>query len=159
MRIICEHVCFCVHIISTKTYLYRVIFLTNLLRDFLWLISKIQSTTNKMQRFLDLFIFINCSTCFRRFLRPSSGAQNCTYSVRYSFHPRQQQAAALVWQYLTLYVQFCAPDDGRRKRLKNVEQFIEINSLRKVASCWLCFRYWPPSSIEINHLKTKRRLL
>ena len=36
-----------------------------------------------MQRFLDLFISINCSTCFRPFLRPSSGAQNCTYSVRY----------------------------------------------------------------------------
>jgi len=30
-----------------------------------------------------LFISINCSICFRRFLRPSSGAQNCTYSVRY----------------------------------------------------------------------------
>jgi len=30
-------------------------------------------------------------------------------------------------QYLTLYVQFCAPDDGRRNRLKHVEQFIEIN--------------------------------
>jgi len=36
-----------------------------------------------MQRFLDLFISINCSTYFRRFLRPSSRAQNCTYSVRY----------------------------------------------------------------------------
>jgi len=35
-----------------------------------------------MQRFLDLFISINYSTGFRRFLRPSSGAQNCTYSVR-----------------------------------------------------------------------------
>ena len=31
-------------------------------------------------------------------------------------HPRQQQAAVLVWQYLTLYVQFCAPDDGRRNQ-------------------------------------------
>ena len=40
-------------------------------------------TTNKMQRFLDLFISINCCTCFRWFLRPSSGAQNCTSSVRY----------------------------------------------------------------------------
>jgi len=40
-------------------------------------------TTKKMQRFLDLFISINCSTCFRRFLRPSTGPQNCTYSVRY----------------------------------------------------------------------------
>jgi len=27
--------------------------------------------------------FYRCSTCFRRFLRPSSGAHNCTYSFRY----------------------------------------------------------------------------
>ena len=40
-------------------------------------------------------------------------------------------AAVLVWQYLTLYVQFCAPDDRRRTRLKHVEQFIEINRSRK----------------------------
>jgi len=37
----------------------------------------------------------------------------------------------LVWQYLTLYVQFCAPGDERRNRLKHVEQFIEINRSRK----------------------------
>jgi len=36
-----------------------------------------------MQRFLDLFISFNWSACFRRFLRPSSRTQNCTYSVRY----------------------------------------------------------------------------
>ena len=36
-----------------------------------------------MQSFLDLFISINCSTCFRPFLCPSSGAQKSTYSVRY----------------------------------------------------------------------------
>jgi len=36
-----------------------------------------------MQRFLDLFFSIICSTCFRRFPRLSSGAQNCTYNVRY----------------------------------------------------------------------------
>ena len=40
-------------------------------------------------------------------------------------------AALLVWQYLTLYIQFCAPDDWRRNRLKHVEQFIEINRSRK----------------------------
>jgi hypothetical protein len=40
-----------------------------------------------MQPFLDLFVFINCSTCFRQFLRPSSGVQNCTYSVRYCQYP------------------------------------------------------------------------
>jgi hypothetical protein len=36
-----------------------------------------------MQHFLDLSVSINYSTCFRWFLHPSSGAQNCTYSVRY----------------------------------------------------------------------------
>jgi len=45
-----------------------------------------------MQRFLDLFISINRAACFRRFLRPSSGAQNCkqywfnnTWRCMYSF--------------------------------------------------------------------------
>ena len=33
--------------------------------------------------FLNLFISLRLSTCFRRFFRPSSGAQNCTYSVRH----------------------------------------------------------------------------
>jgi len=47
-----------------------------------------------MQRFLDLFISINRSTCFSRFLRPSSGAQNCTYSVRY----RQINTAACCYR-------------------------------------------------------------
>jgi len=27
--------------------------------------------------------FYRCSTCFRQFLCPSSGARNCTYSFRY----------------------------------------------------------------------------
>jgi hypothetical protein len=33
--------------------------------------------------FLNLSITLRCSACFRRFFRPPSGAQNCTYSVRY----------------------------------------------------------------------------
>jgi len=33
--------------------------------------------------FLNLFISVRRSGCFRRFFRPSSGAQNCTYSIRY----------------------------------------------------------------------------
>ena len=32
--------------------------------------------------FLGLFISVRRSTCFRRFFRPSSAAQNCTYSAR-----------------------------------------------------------------------------
>jgi hypothetical protein len=38
---------------------------------------------------------------------------------------------------LTLYVQFWAPDDGRKNRLKHVERCTEINRLWNVASCWL----------------------
>ena len=28
---------------------------------------------------------------------------------------------------LTLYVQFCAPDDGRKNRLKHIERLTKIN--------------------------------
>jgi hypothetical protein len=30
--------------------------------------------------------------------------------------------SSIVWQYLKLYVQLCAPDDGRRNRLKHVQR-------------------------------------
>jgi len=73
--------------------------------------------------FLNLFISVKRSICFRRFFRPSSRAQNCTYSVRY-----------LSDQYLTLYVQFWAPDDGRKNRPKHVEHLTGINKLRNFAS-------------------------
>jgi len=56
--------------------------------------------------FLSFFIyFYRRSTCFRRFLRPSSGAHNCTYSCT----------------YMKLYIQLYAPDDGRRNSLKHVQ--------------------------------------
>ena len=81
--------------------------------------------------------FYRRSTCFRRFLRPSSGAHNCIRSFRYCqpilllaatveemalqsrlFH----SSSRIGWQYLKLYIQLCAPDDGRRNRLKHVER-------------------------------------
>ena len=77
-------------------------------------------------KFHNLFISVRSCTCFKRFFRPSPGAQNCTYSVRY-----------LSDQYLTLYVLFWAPDDGRKNRLKHVELLTEIKKLWNVASCWL----------------------
>ena len=40
-------------------------------------------------------------------------------------------------KHLTLCVQFSAPDDGRKNRLKHVERLTEINILWNVASCWL----------------------
>ena len=46
-----------------------------------WL-CKLFSEYNQ-QCFSNLFISVRRSTCFRRFFRPSSGAQNCTYSARH----------------------------------------------------------------------------
>ena len=37
----------------------------------------------QVAKFLNLFISVRRCTCFRRVFLPSSGAQNCTYSVRY----------------------------------------------------------------------------
>jgi len=77
--------------------------------------------------FLNLFISVRRSACLRQFFCPSSGAQNCTYSVRY-----------LSDQNLMLYVQFWAPGEGRKNRLKHVERLTEINKSWNAASCWLC---------------------
>jgi hypothetical protein len=41
------------------------------------------STTNRMHLFLKLFILVKHATCFGRSFRPSSGAQDCTYSNRH----------------------------------------------------------------------------
>jgi len=62
---------------------------------------------SQQNTFHSLFISVRRSTRFRQFFHPSSGAQNCTYSVR----------------------QFSAPDDGRKNRLKHVERLTEINKL------------------------------
>jgi hypothetical protein len=81
--------------------------------------------------FHNLFISVRRSTYFRRFYRPSSGAQNCPYGVRY-----------LSDQYLTMYGQFWALDDERQNRLKHAERLTEINKLWNVASCWFTVRIY-----------------
>ena len=82
--------------------------------------------------FQNVFIPVRRSTCFRQVFRPLSGAQNSTYSVRYL-------SDQYCWcdKYLKLYVQFWAPDNGRKTRLKLVQHLTEINKLWNVASCWL----------------------
>jgi hypothetical protein len=89
--------------------------------------------------FLEFIYFYRRCTCFRRFLLPSSGAHICTYSFRYcqpillpaatveemelrSISSTVAASGTIGWQYLKLYVQLCAPDDGRRNRLKHVER-------------------------------------
>jgi hypothetical protein len=42
------------------------------------------SKTNQMHLFLKIFILAKHSTCFRQSFRPSSGAQDCTYSNRHT---------------------------------------------------------------------------
>ena len=99
--------------------------------------SKLQPTRCNVSWFI---YFYRRSTCFRRLLRSSSGAPNCTYSYRYCQpillpaaivdemeHEFQSSTIAagsssIGWQYLKLYVQLCAPDDGQRNRLKHVER-------------------------------------
>ena len=88
------------------------------------------------------FYFYRRSTCFTRFLRPSSGAHNCTYSFRYC-HPILLLAAAsssIGWQYLKLYVQFSAPEDGQRNRLKHEDHLAEVN--RTENSCIFLVVLW-----------------
>ena len=99
--------------------------------------SKLQPTRCNVSWFI---YFYRRSTSFRRFLRPSSGAHNCTYSFRYcqpilllaaivdemelvsSISSTIAASSSIGWQYLKLYVQLCAPDDGRRNRLKHVQR-------------------------------------
>jgi hypothetical protein len=87
--------------------------------------------------FHNFIISVRRSTWFRRFFCPLSGAQNCKYSVRYLSDQYCYQPLARSDKYLTLYVQFWAPDYGRKNRLKRVERLTEINKLWNVASCWL----------------------
>jgi len=91
--------------------------------------------------FLILFVSVGRSTCFRRFFRPSSGAQNCTYSVRYLSDQYCYLLLALArlasGSSNGLYVQFWAPDDGGKNRLKHVQRLTETNKLWNVAACWL----------------------
>jgi hypothetical protein len=73
-----------------------------------------------------------CSTCFKRFLRPSSGAQNCTHDIGYM--SSLLAGTARVGEFHLVYVKkfdiyqmlcllFWAPDDGRGNRLKHVEHW------------------------------------
>jgi len=93
-----------------------------------WIANIFSEYNQQAATFLNLFISVRRSTCFRRVFSPS-GAQNCTYSVRHLSDQSHKCPA--------LYVQFWAPDEGRKTRLKHEELLTEINKLGKVASCWL----------------------
>ena len=81
----------------------------------------------KVHLFLKLFILVKRSTCFGRSFHPLSGAQNCTYGNRHMSNSccYLQQPFGIC---LLPYVQFWAPDDGRKDRPKQLERFIRINN-------------------------------
>jgi len=76
-----------------------------------------QNKTDWMQSLLHLFISVRRSTCFRR---------GFPFIIRSSKLHIQRQAC------LTLYVQFYAPNDERKNRLKHVERLTEINKCEKI---------------------------
>ena len=83
--------------------------------------------------FLDSFIyFYRRSTCFRHsgsssahhqehiIVRTVSGIVNRYCCLLLPWMRRNSNSIG--WQYLKLYVQLCAPDDGRGNRMKHVER-------------------------------------
>ena len=60
----------------------------------------------------NLFISVKCCACFRRFFRPSSGAQNCIYSIEHFVKPLLLPATVVAGSskgftnYPMLYIQF-----------------------------------------------------
>jgi hypothetical protein len=52
----------------------------------------------------NILYYCQCSTCFRRFLRPSSGAQNCTYSIWYMSSLLVATASVYVYLYTYVYI-------------------------------------------------------
>ena len=119
--------------LAAHTYTHMYIYFNQSVVS-LWTKMNSQSKTNKMATFYNLFISVRRCTCFRRFFRPLLGAQNCTYSVRYLSDRYCYMLLAAgsgigltnTWR---LYVQFWAPDDGRKPRLRHVERLTEINTV------------------------------
>jgi hypothetical protein len=54
----------------------------------------------------NILYYCQCSTCFGRFLRPSSGALNCIYSIGYMSSLLAATAASKLDKYQMLCVQF-----------------------------------------------------
>ena len=122
--------------------------------QFLLLSNKItamdsQSTTNKMQNFSNALISVRCCTCFRRVFRPSSGAQNCTYSVRHLSDRYCYLLLAWMWWDIptrlapgssngltNAFAVFCSWW-WTGKRLKHAERLTEINKLENRCIFWL----------------------
>ena len=106
-------------------------------------LTYISKSTTKMQRFLDLLISINCSTCFRRFLRPSLGAQNCTCSFRYC----QTNTAACCYRGWDVTHR---PSSGTQNCTYRV-RYCQTNT----ATC--CYRVWDGTQFHLIHDSSRQQ--
>jgi len=124
-----------------------------------------------------LFISGNCSTYFRWYLHPSSGAHttvstvsdtcqtvNCYLQLSWrswnSFQLLHDSGRKqfTVWEVSdAVDTVVCAPDDGWRYQLKYVEQFPEINKLCNAASCSIYIRISIQGNLSSEWSLTFRR--
>ena len=79
--------------------------------------------------------FISVRRCTFQTVFPFTRSSKLHIQCQVFVRPILLPAASLAG--LTLYVQFWAPDDGRKNCLKHVQRLTEINKLWNVASCWL----------------------
>jgi hypothetical protein len=107
-------------------------------------------TTKKIQLFL-IYLFLVCSTCCGRFLRPSSGAHNCNCSFVYC-QPILLRAGTMDEMELTKYQLAAILFDNSRSCnysyvllmmgegiVRNMYSRLEINKSRLVSSCLSSF--------------------
>ena len=122
-------------------YHYKpIIFLLNKenMKAVFYCILRIQPTRCKVSQFIyfykTLYMF---QTVFPSIIRGLKLHIQRQAFVRPLTLPAASLARLVPDKYLTLYVQFWAPDDGWKNSLKHVQHLTEINKLRNVASCWL----------------------
>ena len=112
-------------------------------------ISKLQPTRCNITWFI---YFYSCSTCFRRFLRPSAGAQKlyiqlqvlstntaacCYHGWDGTISSTLAASSSIGWQYLKLYVQLLCSWWWAEELPETCRATVEINKSRNIASCWL----------------------
>ena len=82
--------------------------------------------------YTQFILSVNCSTCFGRFLHPSSGAQIAVSTASGTSQPLllpvgivEELRLQSQLLYDTVDTAICAPDDGWRNSPKHVEQFTD----------------------------------